>query len=85
MTRFGTSHFVSHAHAVSYYRPYAPDLNYRERRAWIESKVRDGEIHIGRPECKPGESIVTIDDGTRYAIEAPDLGDKAPAVAAPAI
>lgn len=62
-TRHGTSHFVSFDHAARYYRPYGFSP------ADVERKLTDGEIHLGKPATKPGERVVTIDNGTRYAIE----------------
>jgi hypothetical protein len=60
----GTSYFVSHAAAVRYYRDYESD----PVRA-VETKLREGSIHIGRPTLKPGQKLFLIDSHTRYAIE----------------
>lgn len=62
-TTYGTAHFVSHEAAVSYYDAYEDD----PARA-VETKLREGSIHIGKPELKPGQTLSVIDDGTRYAI-----------------
>lgn len=48
--------------AVRYYQPYGYDSE------GVQRKLNEGEIHLGRPPVKEGESVVLIDDGTRYAI-----------------
>jgi hypothetical protein len=35
----------------------------------VRRKIARKEIHIGRPKINPGETLVTIDNGTRYAVE----------------
>jgi hypothetical protein len=65
--RTGTSHFVSKRAAVKYYKPY--EDNPLEA---VEYKIETGEITIGKPPAHSlgvGESLVIIDDGTRYAIQ----------------
>lgn len=59
----GTSHFVSYGTADRYYRDYGYTP------ADVTQKVADGEIHIGKPQLKKGETLITIDNGTRYAIK----------------
>lgn len=63
----GTSHFVSLEHAAQYYSFYYGN-NIDNGRAAAKRKITTGEIHIGPPELKPGETLQIIDDGTRYAI-----------------
>lgn len=63
--RTGTSHFVSKAKAVRYYRDYEGE----GAAAAVDSKIAAGEIHIGKPELKPGQHLNIIDNGTRYEIE----------------
>lgn len=63
MTRVGTAHFVTLAHAVAYYRPYGFD------RSDVQRKLAEGEIFIGPPVLKAGERLVLTDNGQRYAIE----------------
>ena len=65
MTRYGTAHFVSKAAAITYDQPY----HYEDVVEAVERKLADGEIHIGAPKLKPGERLLIIDEGTRYAIE----------------
>jgi len=60
----GTAHFRSVHDAVEYYRPYG----YEDVKYAVECKLRDGEIHIGRPSVKPGESL-RIDEDGRYWIK----------------
>ncbi len=59
----GTSHFVSKAAALRYYRyeHATPET--------IERKLEAGLIHIGEPAVAPGQKLILIDDGTRYAVE----------------
>lgn len=61
----GTPNFTSRAAAVRYYRDYGYEP-YE-----VDLKISEGEIHIGRPTPGPGESIVLIDGGRRYAVETP--------------
>ena len=64
MTTWGTSHFVSLAAAIRYYRDYG----YTDEQ--IIYKLENGEVRIGKPlELKLGDRVVLIDNGTRYAIE----------------
>jgi hypothetical protein len=63
MTRQGTANFVSKAAAVRYYRDYGFDA------ADVDRKIAEGEIHIGKPTLKPGDRLVVVYNGTRYAIE----------------
>jgi hypothetical protein len=62
---YGTAYFPTLAHAASYYRPYG----YNDLRGTVLRKVNAGEIHIGKPKLKPGQRLILIDNGTRYAIE----------------
>lgn len=61
---YGTSHFVSRAAAIRYYRDYEGS----DAPAAVARKVREGEIHIGKPRLKAGERLTTVDGGKRYAI-----------------
>lgn len=63
--RVGTSHFVSKLKAIRYYRDYEGD----GAAAAVDRKLAAGEIHIGKPELKPGQKLNIIDNGTRYEIE----------------
>lgn len=69
---YGTSYFVSKAAAVRYYRAYEG----ANAAAAVARKIREGEIHIGRPPVKAGERISLIDGGKRYAISNPASGKK---------
>ena len=62
--RYGTSHFVSKDAAVRYYRPYG----YNETSRIVEHKLKDGEIHIGEPELKNGETCYLNADEGRYFV-----------------
>ena len=62
----GTNYFVSHFAAYKYYKDYGCD------KEEVRRKIRDREIIIGFPPVQPGENIVIIDDGTRYAIQRDD-------------
>ena len=63
--QIGTSYFTDLAAAVSYYSGYA----YEDAAETVQRKIRDGEIHLGQPRIKPGERLITVDGGLRYAIE----------------
>jgi len=66
--RIGTSYFISAAHAARYYFDALPWMGPHDARCEVERKLRAGEIHIGKPELKPGERLCLIDNA-RYAIE----------------
>ncbi len=65
---YGTSYFVSRAMAVRYYRPYAAEDTPKSAVECVDRKLADGEIHIGKPPLKDGDTLTIIDEGTRYAI-----------------
>lgn len=64
-TIIGTEYFVSRMAAIQYYRAY----HYTEDD--VDRKLRDGEIHIGKPDAyvKFPHKVVLIDDWLRYGIE----------------
>lgn len=68
MVTTGTSYFVSVRAADVYYLPYGFDSSD------VMHKIINGEIHVGKPELKPGERLSIIDNDTgrkwggRYAI-----------------
>lgn len=62
--RQGTSHFITSAAAVRYYRDY----DYTA--ADVAAKIAAGEIHIGKPvACNPGETVKLDRNEGRYFIE----------------
>ncbi len=61
----GTSYFKSVTAALRYYRAYGFDEEA------VDQKIAEGEIHIGKPALKPGETLQLIDEGTRYQITEP--------------
>jgi len=63
MTR-GTSYFFSRAAAIRYYKDY----HYDDTAAAVDRKLREGEIHIGKPPLKAGERLIMLDGGKRYGI-----------------
>ena len=60
---YGTSHFVSKAAAVRYYRPYE-----QEATKAVDRKLAEGQIHIGVPELKNGQQCYLNADEGRYFI-----------------
>lgn len=62
--RVGTAHFVSRKHAVKYYRDY----HYEDTEKAVDQKLAEGEIHIGPPALKKGQSLELIDNGCRYCL-----------------
>jgi hypothetical protein len=63
--RIGTNCFVSRHAALRYYKYALATMTD------IDRMIAEGEICIGKSnlEIKPGQSLVLIDKGTRYAIE----------------
>lgn len=61
----GTPYFVSRDAAIKYYRGYGFD----NVGAAVERKIQEKEIYIGKPPTKSGDSLLLVDDGTRYAID----------------
>jgi len=64
MTTYGTSYFVSVDAAIRYYK----DTEGRSAAHAVDRKIREGQIHIGKPTLKAGQTLLVIDGGTRYAI-----------------
>jgi hypothetical protein len=79
----GTSHFVSLAAAVAYYRPYLGEPVFaggdatpqktkrqldRENAAAVQQKLDAGEIHIGPPQIKPAQRLQINRSEGRYFI-----------------
>jgi hypothetical protein len=64
MLRIGTSHFITRAAANRYYAAQG------ETAASVGRKLAAGEIHIGRPPRKAGQSVGVIPgEGRWYLIE----------------
>jgi hypothetical protein len=63
--RWGTSHFESRVAAIRYYRPYG----YDDVGAAVDRKLAEGEIHIGKPETKPGQRVWLDTKEGRYFME----------------
>lgn len=61
-TKTGTPYFISFNAACNYYKSYGdtPDT--------VKRKISNGEIHIGKPPLKPGQSLEIIPDENRYMI-----------------
>ena len=64
--RTGTNHFVSVRAAQHYYANQEGEGDIVDV---VAQKLEDGEIVIGRPVLKEGETFRLIDDGTRYEID----------------
>lgn len=66
MTIVGTNHFINESYAITYYGDYG----FSE--ADVKSKLRDGEIKIGRPSVpKDGILLNNLREG-RYSIQLKD-------------
>lgn len=80
----GTCYFPSYGAALRYYRPYVTlSVNLRDAharhqlatnpthalRALVDQKLNAGEIHIGKPPLKPGQTL-TIEDNRYHVTEA---------------
>ncbi len=61
--RTGTAYFPNLWHAAKYYRDYGLTT------ADVRRKVSESEIHLGTPRTKPGQRLVLVDGGNRWAIE----------------
>ena len=64
----GTNHFTSHYAAVNYYRGYGYGAQTNQA---VSNKIREGEIVIGKPPLKEGETLSIIDN-CRYQIHEPE-------------
>jgi hypothetical protein len=60
---FGTSHFVSRLAAERYYSAYTSNSV-----SAVKRKLAEGEIHLGKPTLKEGETLSVGDNGTRYFV-----------------
>ena len=67
-TQIGTSNFVNFTKACDYYRDYEPEATPAELERIVRRKIDEGQIDLGQPEIKQGETLSIIDDGCRYAI-----------------
>ena len=65
----GTNHFDSLWDAEMYYKKYAPSLTITEVRKWVQNKIKDKEIKIGKPELREGERLLFNQEEGRYFIE----------------
>ena len=65
----GTSYFRSIWDAENYYKPYSPGLVPAELSAWVQTKLKEGEIHIGIPPCDCGEIVFFNSKEGRYFID----------------
>lgn len=61
--KYGTCYFISLDAARLYYKPYGYDNKA------VNQKINTGEIHIGKPTLKPGETLSIIPGEGRYQIE----------------
>ena len=65
MIKYGTCYFPTRGNAIRYYRPYAK-LEGAKASELVDRKIAEGEIHIGKPPMKPGDTL-TIED-CRYHV-----------------
>jgi hypothetical protein len=61
---YGTSYFRSMMHAVWYYKSQYGEAAL----VLVPEKVQNGEIYIGMPPLKNGETCFLIDNGCRWAV-----------------
>ena len=70
MTITGTPYFVNFTKACDYYKDAGyDDMSPAELDRVVRQKIDDGEVYIDKPEIQPGERLLLIDNGTRYAIK----------------
>jgi len=79
MKTIGSSCFVSFTKACDYYKATG-HFERGDETPWeieqeIRRKIDEGEISIGAPSIRQDEKLLIIDNGTRYAIETPDIDD----------
>lgn len=67
-TTTGTCNFVSFTKACDYYRDYEPEATPAELERIVRRKIDEGQIDLGQPTIKPGETLSIIDNGCRYAV-----------------
>lgn len=67
-TIMGTPYFISRFAAIQYYKPY----NYEDTAAAVDRKIKEGDIHIGKPSSDiyglGGRVVLNRTEG-RYFIE----------------
>jgi len=73
MTITGTCYFPSYGAALRYYRPYVHPVGKisvtSQARILVDQKLNEGEIHIGKPDLKPGQTLSISDN--RYHVTDP--------------
>lgn len=68
----GTNCFISLSRAIDYYQLYQPGTKRKETAEWVDSKLKDGKIRIGKPKLKEGETLFLNADEGRYFIQTPE-------------
>lgn len=63
----GTANFESIFQAVRYYAEYNPKAQHDELVRYVKHKIQEGEIAIGEPDLKEGETMYINNEG-RYCI-----------------
>lgn len=56
-TTVGTSYFPTRSNAVRYYR----EQGFEDPSGYVETSLKDGAIHIGKPPMKPGQTLSISD------------------------
>jgi hypothetical protein len=66
----GTSNFVNFTKACDYYRSQGnEELTPAQLEKLVKNKIEEGEIELGQPTLKDGQTLRVIDNGCRYAIQ----------------
>lgn len=65
---YGTHHFVTLNAAIDYYHKQGFQPRHVAKAA-VTAKLAAGEIELGPPPLKEGQTYFLIDDNTRYAIK----------------
>lgn len=76
----GTSHFISLGAAQRYYAPYEGGIEDAVHAA--NRKLDAGEIHIGKPSLKVGETLSVVPGEGRYQITVEDSPETVAAIIA---
>lgn len=58
----GTCYFPHFHAAIWHFRPYEPSFSVYQMNQWIHAKIKAGEIIIGNPPLKDGQTKKLIDN-----------------------
>lgn len=68
MTITGTNCFVNFTAACDYYKSQGLEGTPAEIEKTIRQMLANGDIYLGAPQLRPGQTLLLVDGRTRYAI-----------------